>query len=130
MYEFLQYLFDFIDENVLELLLLAVQNIGSKMRKDNPKLFKQFLDTIKDKFPNNTDSKINFLLELLNDLKLNKSLRNDPTQRLEFLNNWLKKQIIVKNRLNAKSFPLGFKEILNCSFEKKLWWIPVKINNK
>lgn len=125
-FDYLAYLLENLDQQILDLIMITIQNTGNRLRRENPKFLKQFIDKVKETIkPELTNTKTNLLLEILNDLKLNKNIRNDPTQSLEFLNNWLKRGVILKRKMVQKSFPLSFKEALICDFTKKNWWIQV-----
>ena len=83
-----------------------IQNVGMKIRKDDPKLLKQLIIDINEcfeKFTKNNSNldkqtfKINFILETLNNIKLNKNLKiNNPLERYEFYINFIKKIILHK----------------------------------
>lgn len=127
-FDYLAYLLENLDERILDLIMLTIQNTGNRLRRENPKFLKQFIDKVKETIkPELANTKTNLLLEILNDLKLNKNIRNDPTQSLEFLNNWLKRGVIIKRKMVQKSFPLSFKDALSCDFTKKNWWIQVNL---
>ena len=128
--EYLNILIDRMDEGIIELLLVIIQNIGMKVRKDNPKILKDLIDFIKDSFEKyKTFNKVinlqkgDFLLMMLNDIKLNKNIKNNPFESLSYLMNWQKKNVIQRMRLIPKIFSFGFKNLENVDFEKNKWWI-------
>jgi hypothetical protein len=125
-FDYLAFLLENIDEKIIDLIMLTIQNTGNKLRRENPKFLKEFIEKVKETIkPELINTKTNLLLEILHDIRMNKNIRNDPTQSLEFLYNWLKKEVIVKRKIVQKSFPLSFKDVLTCDFTKRNWWIKV-----
>jgi len=128
--EYLSFLIEKMNGEIIELLLIIIQNIGTKVRKDNPKILKDLIDFIKDSFEKYKVSKGipslqrgDFLLMMLNDIKLNKNIKNNPFESLSFLMGWVKKNVVGRMKLVPKIFCIGFKSLKNADFEKNKWWI-------
>jgi len=86
---------------------------GHKIRNDSPLILKRIIEHTKEKLEGSTlkanfSAKISYIIELLNCIKLNKIIKNDPTERLSFLKNWLKNQVMIKLKLKQITFPLTF----------------------
>jgi nucleolar MIF4G domain-containing protein 1 len=108
--EYILNLLEHISPEVIESIISLIQYCGRKIRSENPGNLKIIIDQIKEKVAEDQSSgikihiyliideqqksKINFLVMTLNDLKANKKLNNDPSVRLEFIINWLKKNVI------------------------------------
>ena len=75
---------------------------GYKLRKDAPGTLKDIINDIKTYSEEvrrkkvTQDKKIEFLLDDLENLKLNKIQKDDTGDRILFLKNWLKKNVIAK----------------------------------
>lgn len=129
LYEYISFLLQDIDNEIVEILLNLLQNTGLKIRKDNPKLLKEIIELTKTSFDRykaeknvNGFEKGDFLLMILNDIKLNKNIKNNPFETLSFLLSWLKKNVIQKMKIVQKVFSLDFKTTLNADFTKRKWW--------
>lgn len=133
-FEFITSLLQKIDNDMIEILLTIIQNTGLKIRKDNPKLLKDMIDQIKtafDRYKNENSiqgfEKGDFLLMILNDIKLNKNIKNNPFETLSFLLSWSKKNVLQKMKLVPKIFSLDFNKLLEADFTRRQWWD--RINN-
>lgn len=127
---YISFLLERMNNEIIELLLTIIQNIGMKVRKDNPKILKDIIDSIKDAFERYktaNDLKIiqrgDFLLMILNDIKLNKNLKNNSFESMGFLISWIKKNVLGKLKLVPKMFTLLFAELKNADFNQNRWWI-------
>ncbi len=124
-----------LNDQVLELTLLLIQNTGSKIRSDNPRILKDLITLIKEasdqytKVNNFQTKKQEFILQTLNDIKLNKRIKADPIEKLNFLINWVKKNVIHRFKLSQKLFPMDFEGAFNSDFSSNRWWIPTDSNN-
>ena len=76
-----------INDNVLELTLLLIQNTGSKIRSDNPRILKELITLIKEssdqytKLNNFQTKKQDFILQTLNEIN-GRELPKDTIQHL------------------------------------------------
>ena len=99
-YGVLKYLLEFMNDTILEILIIFVQNIGAKIRADNPTILKDLIELISQKFEEKKNDeeftkKSKFLILTLNDIKLNK-MKTNPLERLNFLCLFIKKNVINK----------------------------------
>lgn len=58
----------------------------------------------------------------LNDIRLNKKLKSNPLERVNFFINWLKKQIISTHKLTPKVFPIDFNTAFKANKESLRWF--------
>ncbi|KAL4504278.1 hypothetical protein ABPG72_021116 [Tetrahymena utriculariae] len=129
---YLEHLLQNINQRTIEALLILVQHIGAKIRQDNPQILKNIIDNTKvkvDEYSNKLKAqskqvpkKIEFVMLTLNDIRLNKKLKTDPVQRLNFFMNWLKKNIIQKMKLTKRTFPVDFKFAYNSKRDTPRWY--------
>lgn len=120
MQQLLLHIADHLNEDTISYILTIIQNAGFKIRQNSPgsikviiffklelkKIFQVILDHIKNKFDEKKlkekeseeqlSKKIDFIFMNINDLKHNKKIINDCQDRLTFLTNWLKKNVISK----------------------------------
>ncbi|EAR96171.2 MA3 domain protein (macronuclear) [Tetrahymena thermophila SB210] len=129
---YLEHLLQNINQRTIEALLILVQHVGAKIRQDNPQILKNIIDNTKakvDEYSNQLKAqgkqvpkKIEFVMLTLNDIRLNKKLKTDPVQRLNFFINWLKKNIIQKMKLTKRTFPVDFKFAFNSKRDTPRWY--------
>lgn len=88
-----------ISESDIELLIVLVNFCGHKIRSDSPAALKHIVSNVKssiEKYQSTKSEhskKIDFILINLNDIKMNKKIKNNPIERLQYLINWLKKSV-------------------------------------
>ncbi|KAL4459343.1 hypothetical protein ABPG74_017956 [Tetrahymena malaccensis] len=129
---YLEHLLQNINQRTIEALLILVQHVGAKIRQDNPQILKNIIDNTKVKVDEystklkaqgkQVPKKIEFVMLTLNDIRLNKKLKTDPVQRLNFFMNWLKKNIIQKMKLTKRTFPVDFKFAYNSKRDTPRWY--------
>ena len=126
--EFIEILINKMSSETIEILLLVIQNIGLKVRKDNPKTLKELIDLVKEAFERfknekkGESQKGEFLMSILQDIRLNKNIKNNPFETLGFLMTWLKKNVIGKLKLVEKVFSFSLKTMEFADFTKAKWW--------
>lgn len=77
----------------LECLQLLFQLAGSKVRHDSPKLLKDLIDFIVSSL-GQQEGKDKYLLDTLQDIRMNRKIKGDPAERLLFLLNFVKKSVV------------------------------------
>ena len=53
---------------------------------------------------------MDFIIKTLETLKFNKNFKNDPTEKLKFLKNYLTKSLPRRFKIIKKKFPSGFNQ--------------------
>ena len=97
--EFLKSYLDFILNHAaldrIELIMIMIQNTGMKIRGDNPKILKEMIEKITNTLKSDSEQgKEKYLLETLYDIRMNKKIKGDPTERLQILVNFVRNGIL------------------------------------
>jgi len=109
-----------ITENGIEIIAVVLNEIGNRLRKDDPAKLLQFIETIQQYREDDAgQTRMQFLLKEVYDLKNNRKLNNDDsTRRLKkFLQN------IRQNTSSSRSaLQLTWDDLLHAE-ERGRWWV-------
>jgi nucleolar MIF4G domain-containing protein 1 len=106
----------------IELILIIIQNCGYQLRKDNPIGLRDFilqLKTIPRTSFIGTSSRIEFMLEVIDDLKNNKQKYVEQSNALKPLRKWLQ-QCSQENFKSA--LEISWKDLMDIETNGR-WWI-------
>jgi hypothetical protein len=130
MREYLEFLCKNFSVASLELIQVAVVNAGRAIRSESPLILKSLIQEILSTFAEFKKGKesypqaVDFIIQALESIKVNKSIKNDPTEKLEFLKNYLHKSLPKRFGLSKKRFPCGFNQALAANFSNGKWFLP------
>lgn len=129
-FSFVEYLLANLCPATLDTLLKLLQNTGMKVRSDNPGKLKSLISDVTERFQTDDSQEKSrnnqFILDLLNDIKLNK-YKNDLKEKLAFLISFLQKRVVQKYKVVQKCFPADFMHCFSSDFSKKQWYQTIQV---
>lgn len=109
----------------LELLLVAISTVGSKLRQDDPQTLKDIIDVVRERFSSNPqmaeNKKAGFILDEINQIKFNRK-EDKLDARFAFLRTFLRRDILESNALEQRVFVLGWNAVVKASPEGDPYW--------